>query len=56
VDQPNDPIRLDAALTEWLQDYAAARGIDLQEAFETAQALASVWSCARRNQLGSRTG
>jgi hypothetical protein len=36
MDQPSDPMRLDVALTERLQDYAAARGIDLQEAFETA--------------------
>jgi len=39
MDQPSDPMRLDVALTERLQDYAAARGIDLQEAFETALGL-----------------
>jgi hypothetical protein len=39
MDQPSDAIKLDVALTERLQDYAAGRGIDLQEAFETALGL-----------------
>jgi hypothetical protein len=39
MDQASDPIKLDAALTERLQDYATERGVDLQEAFETAMGL-----------------
>lgn len=39
MDQASDPIKLDAALTERLQDYATERGVDLQEAFDTAMGL-----------------
>jgi hypothetical protein len=39
VDQTSNPIKLDVALTERLQDYAAARGVNLQEAYEMAPGL-----------------
>jgi len=54
MDQPIDPVRLDVALTERLQDYAAARGIDLQEAFETALGLGLELCASESTRLEDR--
>jgi hypothetical protein len=50
--QPTDPIKLEVALTERLQDYAAARGIDLQEAFGTALGLGAIGCPSGAEQPG----
>jgi len=39
MEETSDAMKIDAALTERLQDYAKERGVGLQEAFETALGL-----------------